>query len=169
MSITMYDASIPVFVQTLTSISNILGRMAEHCAARKIEPSVMLGMRLFPDMFPLTRQVQLTCDFAKGAGARLAGVDVPSFPDTETTIDELKARIDRTVTFLRSLPSSAIAGSEQREVKLKVAGEEMVFKGQDYLLHFVLPNFFFHTTTAYAILRASGLDIGKMEFMGRRK
>lgn len=169
MSITMYDASIPVFVQTLTALSTILGRMAEHCAARKIEPSVLLGMRLVPDMFPLTRQIQLTCDFAKGAGARLAGVDVPSFPDTETTIEELKVRIDKTLAFLKSLPASDIAASEARDIKFKVAGEEMAFKGQPYLLHVVLPNFFFHATTAYAILRASGLDIGKMDFMGRRK
>lgn len=168
MPITMYSASVPVLVQALAGLSQILDRAAQQAAERKIEPAVLLSTRLFPDMFPLVRQVQLSCDFAKGGGARLAGVDVPSFPDTETTFEELKARIGKTVAFLQSLPEASITGSETREVKLKVAGNEMTFAGQPYLLGFVLPNVFFHITTAYAILRCSGIDIGKLDYMGRR-
>lgn len=168
MSLSMYDASVPVFAHTLGALSGILTRAAEHAAARKIDPAVLLGTRLFPDMFPLARQVQLACDFSKGAGARLAGVEVPSFADTETTIEALKERIEKTVAFLKSLSEAEVAGSRDREVKVKVRGEELTFRGQDYLLGFALPNFYFHATTAYAILRSSGVDIGKMDFMGRR-
>lgn len=168
MSLSMYRASVPVLIGYLKNISSVLDKGAAHCAARKIEPSVLAGYRLAPDMFPLTRQIQLMSDSAKGCGARLAGVDVPSFPDTETTLDALKERIARTVAFLESLTPAQIDGAEERDIVLKAGARELRFKGADYLLSFVLPNFFFHATAAYAILRHCGVEIGKLDYLGQR-
>lgn len=167
MTISMYQASVPVFQQGLAALSGVLDKAAAHAAARKIDPAVLLQTRLFPDMFPLTRQVQIAADFAKGCPARLAGVENPSYADEETTIDALKARLDKTSAFLKTLTAAQIDGSEMRDIALKIAGNEVTFKGQTYLLHFALPNFYFHSTAAYAILRSCGVEIGKRDFIGQ--
>jgi len=167
MTLSMYQASVPVFQRTLTALSAILDKAAAHAAQRKIEPSVLLNTRLFPDMFALVRQVQLAADFAKGTGARLAGIEIPKFADDETTFDQLKARIAKTVDFLKTLKPAQIDGSEGRDITIPIGGQPRTFKGQPYLLHFALPNFFFHVTTAYDILRQCGVEIGKRDFIGR--
>jgi hypothetical protein len=166
MSLTMYDASVPVFRQILGSLSAILDKAESHAAARKIEPAALLQARLYPDMFALTRQVQIAADFAKGACARLAGVEVPRYEDTEQSFAELRQRIAKTLAFIDNLPVDAIAGSEQRDISFTVAGNTREFKGQAYLLHYAMPQFVFHTTTAYAILRHNGVEIGKRDFVG---
>jgi hypothetical protein len=166
MPITMYGASVPAFVQMLDSLAAILAKADAYAAERKIDPAVLLDYRLAPDMFPLRRQVQIATDHAKGCCARLAGRDVPSYADDETSFEDLRARIERTVAFVRSLRAEDIDGSEEREIALTVGGRPMRFRGQDYLVGFVLPNFYFHATTAYAILRHCGLGIGKRDFMG---
>jgi hypothetical protein len=163
----MYQASVPVFLRTLAALSAILDKAAAHAAQRKVEPSVLLNTRLYPDMFPLVRQVQLAADFAKGAGARLAGIDVPKFADTESTFDELTARIGKTIEFLKTLTPAQIDGSETRDITIPIGGQPQSFKGQPYLLHFALANFFFHATTAYDILRHCGVELGKRDFIRR--
>lgn len=166
MTTSMYRASIPVFVAYLTNLSAILTKAAANAEARKIDPAVFIAARIAPDMFPLSRQVQIACDSAKGAAARLAGAEVPSFADTETSFDELQARIAKTLAYIKSVPADAIAGSQSREITLKAGATEYHFIGEDYLLNFVLPNFFFHITAAYAILRHNGVDLGKMDYLG---
>lgn len=166
MTITMYQASVPMFLKMLTNLSGILTKAEAYAEARKIDPGVLLSTRLFPDMFPLVRQVQLAADFAKGAGARLAGLEVPSFPDTETTFAELQERLAKTRAFLGGLKPDQIDGSEARPITIKGHAMEFNFSGQDYLTSFALPNFYFHLTAAYSVLRASGLDLGKMDFLG---
>jgi uncharacterized protein len=166
MTLSMYQASVPVFLQTLASLEAILDKAEAFAAARKIEPSVLLGTRLTPDMFPLVRQVQLTTDFAKGGSARIAGVEVPSYPDTETSFAELKARIAKTVDFINSLKPAQIDGHESREVTIPIGGQPHKFTAQNYLVKFALPNFYFHHATAYAILRQCGLEIGKRDYLG---
>jgi uncharacterized protein len=166
MTLSMYQASVPVFVRTLTNLSAILDKAVHHAAQRKIEPSVLLGTRLFPDMFPLLRQVQLTSDFAKGTAARLAGAEVPKFPDTETSFEDLKARITRTIDFVKSFKPGQIDGSEEREITIPIGGQPHSFKGQAYLLHQAMPNFYFHATATYAILRHCGVEVGKRDFLG---
>ena len=167
MSLSMYEASVPPFLQMLSSLSAILEKAEAHALSRKIEPSVLLNTRLTPDMFPLVRQVQLVTDFAKGAAGRLAGVELPKYDDTETSFTELKARIAKTADFLHSLKPAQIDGSETREITIPVGGQPRKFTGQNYLLRFALPNFYFHHTTAYAILRQCGVDIGKREYLGQ--
>ena len=166
MALSMYTASVPVFVQYLTALSVVLKKAADHCAAKKIEPSVLVGARLYPDMFALARQVQIATDHAKGSVSRLAGVEIPSFADTEASFEELEARIVKTLSYIRGFKPEQIDGSDDKDIVLKIAGKEYPFKGADYLMHFALPNFFFHTTTAYAILRHAGVEIGKRDFMG---
>lgn len=166
MSLSMYQASIPVFVRMFGNLSAILDKAAAYAEAKKIDPAVLLNARLAPDMHPLIRQVQIASDSAKGCAARLAGVDIPSYADTESSFAELQARIQKTLDFLKGFSAAQIDGSEGREVVLKFPGAELKFSGQDYLLHFVLPNFYFHLTTAYAILRHNGLAIGKMDYLG---
>ena len=166
MPISMYQASIPACLQMLSALSGILDKASAHAAAKKIEPSVLLNSRLYPDMFPLVRQVQLTADFAKGIGARLAGVEPPKYPDTETTIDELKARLAKTAEFLKGLKPAQIDGSEAREITIPIPNQPLTFNGQSYLVHFALPNLYFHSTTAYDILRHCGVEIGKRDYMG---
>jgi len=168
MALSMYQASVPVFRRALTNLSTILDKGAAHAAQRKIDFSVLLDMRLAPDMFPLVRQVQSASDNAKGPAARLAGIDPPKFADTETTHEELKARIARTLDFLASIQPAQIDGSEQRQITLQLGTGPITFSGQDYLLTFALPNFFFHVTTAYDILRHAGVEIGKRDFLGTR-
>ena len=164
MSLNMHDTSIGVLVRALTALSKIVDKAAAHAEAKKIDPAVFLQARLFPDMFPFVRQVQIASDTAKGCGARLAQVDVPSYPDTEATFSELQARIAKTVAFLRGLDAARFAGSDDRAITLKL-DRERTFSGRDYLLSFVLPNFFFHVATAYAILRHNGVEIGKLDYL----
>ena len=161
----LYDASVPVFTHFLRSLSVILKKAETHCAAKKIDPAVILGARLFPDMFALTRQVQIASDAAKGAGARLTGTPVPSWPDEERTFDELQARIARTIDFLASLKREQFDGAGGRDIAIKAGGRELNFKGFAYLETYAKPNFFFHLTTAYAILRHNGIELGKPDFL----
>jgi hypothetical protein len=162
----MYAMSVPVFVKSLGSLSAILDKAAAHAEARKIDPGVLLAARLYPDMFALTKQVQVACDFAKGSVARLAGQEPPKYDDTETTIDALKARIARTITFVQGFAESQFEGSETREISLKIRDQVLTYKGYPYLAHIALPNFFFHAVTAYDILRHNGVELGKRDFIG---
>ncbi len=166
MSLSMYQASIPVILQMFGSISAVLDKAAAQAAERKIDPTVLVNDRLAPDMLPLSAQIQIMTDQAKGCAARLAGIDIPAFADTEKTIDELKARIAKTVDFVKSLTPDQINGAEDREVVLKIGGNDLKLKGSQYFFHFFLPNFYFHATTAYDILRHNGIQIGKRDFIG---
>ena len=166
MAISMYAASVPVFIKNLENLATVLRMAAEQAATRKIEPSMLIGMRLAPDMLPLARQVQIASDNAKGPAARLAGVERPAYEDNEATFDELQARIAKTIEFLKTIKPEQIDGSEDREVSFPVRGEDRKFRGEAYLLHFALPNFFFHVVTAYAILRHAGIQVGKLDYLG---
>jgi hypothetical protein len=166
MIMSLHAASVPVFVHTLGALSGCLAKAEAHADARKIAHEVMLGLRLSPDMFDLKRQVQIASDFAKNTSGRLAGVELPRFPDEETTFAELRARIAKTIAFVEGLPASAFDGAETRNVSFAIGGKPMAMVGADYLRHFGLPNFYFHVTTAYAILRANGVELGKRDFMG---
>lgn len=166
MSLSMYQSFIPPVLHGLGNLSAILSKAENYAATKKIDPSVLINARLAPDMFALARQVQITTDIVKGGAARLAGVEIPSYADTETTFAELQARIAKTIAFLKTVTAKQIDGTEEKEITLKVGGNEMKFKGQPYLLHFVIPNFYFHFMATYAILRHNGLDIGKMDFLG---
>jgi uncharacterized protein len=163
----IYDASVPIFIHFLTGLDSLLHKAEAFVQAKKVDPDALLKARLYPDMYTFTRQVQLATDFAKGAGARLAGVPVPSYPDEEKTFDELHARIRKVTDFLRTLRKEQFTDAADRTVTLKVGGREMSFKGSDYLNQFVLPNFYFHLTTAYDLLRHNGVELGKMDFMAR--
>ncbi len=167
MSISMYQASVPAFQKHLRALDGLLDKAAAYAVAKKIDPAVLLAARLYPDMFDLMRQVQAATDFAKAGPARLANVAMPSFPDVEKTIPELKERIARTLAFLETIKAEQMEGSQDRELTIKVGPNDMTFTGLDYLLHFALPNFYFHATTAYAILRHNGLELGKRDFMRR--
>ena len=162
----MYQASAPRFVHTLTNLSAILDKAKAHAAARKIDEQVMTSLRLYPDMLALARQVQIACDTAKGAGARLAGVEIPKHEDTEKTLEELKARIAKTLAFIGTLKAAQIDGTEDKEIALKLGPREVQWKGMQYLLGFAWPNFYFHATTAYDILRHNGVELGKRDFIG---
>jgi uncharacterized protein len=166
MSFGIFEASVPAFLQMLKNLSAILDKAEAFAAEREIEPEVLLNWRLASDMFPLTRQVQIAADFAKGTTARLAGAEVPKYPDDETTFAALKARIAKTVKFVEGFKPKDIDGSETRDITLTVGGQDMHFKGEPYLVHFALPNFYFHATTAYDILRSCGVEIGKRDFIG---
>ena len=166
MPLSMYQASVPVFLQGLKNLAAILDKAAGQAAERKIDPGVLLNDRLAPDMLPFVRQVQIASDHAKGASARLAGIDVPKFEDVEKSFDDLQQRLVRVTEFVRSISPTQIDGSEEREITLPIGGQTMAFKGQGYLLHFALPNFYFHLTSAYAILRHNGIVIGKRDFIG---
>jgi hypothetical protein len=167
MSFTMSSASLPVFQIGLNALSGVLDKLAAHAAAKKIDPSVVLGWRLAPDMFGLTRQVQVTCDQAKNGASRLAGIDPPKFEDNETTFEQLKERLAKTVAFLKTLDAKAIDASADREITFPLGPTNKgQMKGSDYLNHFVLPNFYFHLTAAYACARACGVDVGKRDFLG---
>jgi len=166
MTISMYTASTPRLANTLKNLSAILTKAEAHAEARKIDPAVLIGARLYPDMFPLSRQIQIACDSAKGAIARLAGLDGPKHEDTEKTFAELQQRIALVVAFIESVPPEQIDGSEDRKITLNLRGQETVFTGLQFLTGFVLPNFYFHTVTAYDILRHNGVEIGKRDFLG---
>jgi len=163
----MYQASAPRFANILRNLSAILEKAEAHCAAKKIEPSALTSYRLFPDMFPLTRQVQIASDTAKGAVARLAGIEIPKYEDNEQTFAELKARIARTIDFVESVSAARIDGSDDKEIVLQMRSGERRFKGMQYLLGHAYPNFYFHVTTAYNILRHNGVEIGKRDFIGQ--
>ncbi len=167
MTISMHQALVPPVTRMLGSLAAILGKAAAHCEARKIDPAVLVSARLYPDMFPLSRQVQIATDIAKGGAARLAGVEPPSWEDKEATIPELVERLERTIAYLRTFGAAQIDGSEDREIRLKLRQYERQFTGLDYLLQFVLPNVYFHVTTAYNILRHNGVEIGKQDYLGR--
>ncbi|HTH95670.1 MAG TPA: DUF1993 domain-containing protein [Rhodocyclaceae bacterium] len=168
MSLSLYQASVPVFIRSLENLSHILEKGAAHAEAKKIDPAVLIGARLFPDMFALARQVQIVSDTVKGACARLAGVDIPSWPDTETTFPELQQRIAKTIDFLRSLKPEQIDGGDQKPIVLPTRSKgDIHFTAQSYLLNHAFPNFFFHVTTAYGILRHNGVEIGKWDYLGK--
>ena len=161
----MFDTSIPVFIHYLKSLSAILKKAEEYCAAKKIDPAVMLSQRLYPDMLALTRQVQIATDGAKAAGARLAAIAVPSFPDEEKSFEDLQARIAKTIEFLSSLSKSQFDDAADRVIAFKAGSYDKSFKGSDYLGLWAFPNFFFHVATAYNILRHNGLEIGKGDYL----
>jgi hypothetical protein len=164
----MYQASVPVFTKMLGNLSAILKKGEEFAAAKKIEPSVLLNARLAADMFPLTRQVQIACDSAKFTVGRISGVEIPAFEDNEASFGDLQARIEKTVAFLKSVPESAIDGTEAKDIQYTAYGRDHAFTGQSYLLTHGIPNHFFHITTAYDILRHNGVDIGKGDFLGNK-
>jgi uncharacterized protein len=166
MTVSMYTASVPVYTQFLTALSKILKKAAAHAEAKKIDPSVLISARIAPDMLPLSAQVQIATDHVKGSLARLAGVEPPKFEDTEKTFDELEARIQKTLAFVKTFKPEQIDGTEGKEIVLTFGTQKFPFNGQTYLIQFALPNFYFHTSIAYAILRHNGLDIGKRDFMG---
>jgi hypothetical protein len=167
MTISMYTASVPVFKQMLDSMSHVLSKAEAHAEAKKIEPQVFLQARLAPDMFALVRQVQIAADFAKGVCARLAGAEVPAYEDNEQSFADLQARIKKTLDFIAELSPAGFDGSDTREIVLRPGTpKEKKLSGQQYLLGYGLPQFFFHATTTYAILRHNGVEVGKGDFMG---
>jgi hypothetical protein len=162
----MYQASAPRFANTLKNLSAILDKAKAHAGARKIDEQVLTSSRLYPDMFALARQVQIACDTAKGAVARLAGAEIPKHEDTEKTFDELKERIAKTLAFIATVNAAQIDGSQERDIVLKLQGKDVPTKGMQYLLGRAWPNFYFHVTTAYNILRHNGVELGKGDFIG---
>jgi len=166
MTISMYQITVPVFKRTLNNLTAILNKAAAHAEARKIDPAVFISSRLAPDMLPLARQVQIATDAVKGCAARLAGVEIPSFADTEATFPELVERVAKTQAFLDGISAAQLEGSEDRTVTLQIRGNDVQFKGMAYLQGFVLPNLYFHVTTTYAILRHNGVELGKMDYLG---
>lgn len=167
MTISLYSASVPVFQQMLTALSAILAKAEAHAAQKNIQPEALLQARLYPDMLNFTRQVQIAVDFAKGASARLAQIDMPKYEDTETTFAELQALLAKTLAFISGIEPSQIDGNEEIEIILRPGTpKEKRFTGQSYLLSYSLPQFFFHVTTAYDLLRHNGVEIGKRDFMG---
>jgi hypothetical protein len=167
MKISMYEASIPTFLHTLRVLRGILEKGAAHAETKKFDPSVLVASRLYPDMLPLNRQVQIASDAAKGAAARLAGVDPPKFEDTETTIAELIARVDKTIDYLQSFKPEQLEGTEDRTITINTPRQTFSFPGLIFLRHWAMPNFFFHVTTTYNILRHNGVELGKADFLGR--
>ncbi len=166
MTISMYQASVPPMIKTLSNLRNLLEKATAHAEAKKIDPAVLINSRLYPDMFPLSRQIQIATDMAKGAASRLAGLEAPSYEDNEATFPELIARLDKTIALLESFKPQDIDGTEDRTITLHMRDRTLTFKGLPYLIDYVLPNVYFHTTTAFAILRHNGVEIGKKDFLG---
>lgn len=166
MSLSLYEVSIPTFLHTLSSLKNILDKAVAHAEARKFDPNVFVSMRLYPDMLPLNRQVQIATDAAKGAAARLSGTEPPKFEDNEVTMAELAMRITKTVDYLQSFKPEQFAGAESRVITIKTPRNTFNFKAADFVRHWALPNFFFHVTTAYGLLRHGGVEIGKADYLG---
>jgi hypothetical protein len=166
MSISIYQSSVPVFERSLTAFLGILDKAQAHAEARKFDPTNYLSIRLSPDMFPLTRQIQTFCDQAKNGSFRLAGKEAPALEDKETTFAEVRQRVQKTLDLVKSIDAKAFDGGEDREIVLPLGPNKMKIQGANYLLHFVLPNFYFHLATAYDILRSGGVEIGKRDFMG---
>lgn len=167
MTISMYQASVPVFARGLSSLKTILTKGAAHAAAKKIDESVFINARLYPDMLPFARQVHIATDFARGTVARLSGAEPPKWDDTEVTFADLIARVERTIEAVNSFTAAQVDGSEARPVTRQVRGEPKTFAGINYLLQYSMPNFYFHATTAYAILRSHGVEVGKGDFIGK--
>lgn len=167
MTLSMFHASIPVSIRALSNLAEVLKKGQAHAKSKGVEDSTMLQTRLVPDMLPLVKQVQIACDMAARGAARLAGVEPTSFEDNEVTFEQLFGRIERAIDYVKSFKPEQIDGSETRNIQLKTRNGEMHFEGQAYLLHFVLPNLFFHCTTAYAILREAGTELGKQDFLGQ--
>ena len=163
--LSMFDATISPLTRSLKNLSHILQKGEEHVDTKKIEHSVILNARLFPDMYPLTRQVQIATDMSKGAAARLAGVEIPKYEDTEATFAELQARINKTLAFIETIQSEQLTDAETREITVTVRKVDLKFSGQDYLLKWVMPNVHFHVVTAYNILRHNGVELGKQDFL----
>lgn len=166
MSMSLSQASIPVFIRVLSNLSAILDKAITHAEAKKIDSAIFVNARLAPDMYPLSRQVQISTDMVKGCAARLAGMEVPCYEDNETTFAELQARIAKTVAFIKNVSSAQIDASEERVITLKFGSREVSFLGKAYLLDFVLPNLYFHATVSYAILRHNGVELGKADYLG---
>jgi hypothetical protein len=167
MTISMYQASVPSLIHALDNLAAILAKGAAHAEAKKVDPVVLLNSRLYPDMFPLGRQVQIASDIARKGAARLAGLEAPKLEDNETTFPELITRLQKAITYLETLTSEKIDGSEEKLIILPVGKETMTFEGLPYLLNFVLPNVYFHVTTAYNILRHCGVELGKKDYLGK--
>lgn len=163
--LSMYDATIPPLKLTLSNLAHILKKGEAHAETKGIEPAVFFNARLFPDMFPLSRQVQIATDMSKGAAARLADIEIPKYEDDETTFADLQARIAKTLAFIDSVRPTQFEGAEKRNIELMVRKHKMEFSGQDYLLKWVMPNVYFHVTTAYDILRHNGVELGKPDFL----
>jgi len=166
MKISMYTMSVETFLLMLTSMAAILYKGLAHATAKKFEPSVLVNARLAPDMFPLSRQIQIACDTAKNGSARLAAQEAPRFEDKESTMEELRARVQRTIEYLKTIPASAFDGAEDRDIKIPVRDRTLEMKGLPYLRTWALPNFYFHVVMTYAILRHNGVEIGKPDFLG---
>ena len=166
MPISMYQTSAPRFIHMLKNLSTLLDKAQAHADARKIDVLALTSFRLYPDKLPMTRQVQIACDTAKGAMARLSGVEAPKHEDTEQTLAELKARIAKTIAFIETISPVQVDGTEEKDITLKIGGKDMTFKGMPYLLGFAYPNFYFHITTAYNMLRHNGVELGKRDFLG---
>jgi len=166
--LSIYEAAIPPLKRTLSNLAAILQKGEQYADAKKVEHHVLLNSRLFVDMYPLTRQIQIATDMSKGAGARLAGIEIPKYEDSESSFAELQARIAKTIAFLDSIDPDQLTGAETREVTITVRKVDLKFSGQDYLLKWVLPNVYFHVTTAYNILRHNGVELGKQDFLGPR-
>lgn len=166
MTISMYQASVPVFIRMLNNLNNILEKAIAFAESKRIDGTVLTGFRLAPNMLPLSAQVQIACDTAKGCGARLAGIENPKHEDVEKTLPELQQRIQTTIEFLRTLKAEQIDGTEQKQIVLQFPNSSFEFTGLSYLLGFAQPNFYFHYTTAYDILRHCGMEIGKVDFLG---
>ena len=165
MAVSLYDFSVPLFVRTLTNLNTLLDKGVAYATARKFDPNVFADLRLYPDMLPLKRQVQIACDTAKGAAGRLSGAEIPQHEDNEATIDELKARIAKTIAYIKSVDAAKISGAENAPITLKFPSRTFEFTGKSYLTDFVLPNIYFHVTAAYAILRHNGVELGKSDFL----
>ena len=166
MKISMHAMSVELFANALGNLSALLEKGLNHAQQRKFEPGVLLNARLAPDMFPLTRQVQIACDIAKNSVARLAAQEPPRFADNESSFEELRARIARTIDYLRSVPALALADTESRDIRFTAGERALEFKCLEFLQHWAIPNVFFHVTTAYAILRHNGVELGKRDFLG---
>ncbi len=167
MTISMYQASVPVCIRSLNNLVNILEKGATYAETKKIDPSVLVNTRLFPDMLPLSTQVQIATDIARRGAARLAGTEAPNFEDNETTFPELIERVQKTISYLETLKPEQIDGSEEKTVTLQVGDNTLTFQGMPFLLYFVLPNVYFHVTTTYDILRHCGVELGKKDFLGK--
>jgi uncharacterized protein len=166
MTISMYQASVPRFVNILGNLSNILDKAQAHVDAKKLDTATLTTYRLFPDMLPMTAQVQIACDAAKGVVARLSGVEIPAYEDNEKTLADLKARIAKTIAFIQTMTPGKIDGTEDKEIVIKRGDKETRYKGMQFLLGHAIPNFYFHVTTTYNILRHNGIEIGKRDFLG---
>ncbi len=163
---TIYESTVPVLIHNLSNLANLLKKGESYADSKKIDHAILINARLFPDMFPLSKQVQIATDMAKGAAARLGGVDIPKFEDNERTFEELQERISKTIKFIETIKSDLMEGADTRDIEITVRDNVLHFSGKDYLLNWVNPNVYFHVTTAYNILRHNGVEIGKSDFLG---